>query len=111
MQGKITECWLAETEGIFPLIKRALLVIKRAWLHDADWLSTPALNWLLTSNRVWIINLTYKAQISTKCSSALNTDYIKYGSNNKFEKFEISLKKEFQKRIASEFDLNTVISS
>ena len=27
-------------------------------------------------------NYTYKAQISsTKCSSALNTDYIKYGSN------------------------------
>ena len=29
-----------------------------------------------------IINYTYKAQISTKCSSALNTHYIKYGSNN-----------------------------
>ena len=27
-------------------------------------------------------NYTYKAQISTKCSSALNTDYIKYCSNN-----------------------------
>ena len=27
-------------------------------------------------------NYTYKAQISIKCSSALNTDYIKYGSNN-----------------------------
>ena len=27
-------------------------------------------------------NYTYKAEISTKCSSALNTDYIQYGSNN-----------------------------
>ena len=27
-------------------------------------------------------NYTYKAQISIKCSSALNTDYIKYISNN-----------------------------
>ena len=53
MQGKITECWLAETEGIFFLIKRALLVIKRAWLLDADWLSTPALNWFPTSNGFW----------------------------------------------------------
>ena len=53
MQGKITECWLAGTEGIFFLIKRALLVIKRAWLLDADWPSTPALNWFPASNGVW----------------------------------------------------------
>ena len=46
MQGKITECWLAETEGIF-------FLIKRAWLLDADWLSTPALNWFPASNGVW----------------------------------------------------------
>ena len=38
MWGKIIEYWLAETEGIFFLITRALLVIKRAWLRDADWL-------------------------------------------------------------------------
>ena len=68
IRAKITECWLAETEGIFFLITRALLVIKRAWLLDADWLSTPALSWLPASNG-------------------------------------------FQKRIASEFDLYTVISS
>ena len=30
--------------GHFSLIKRALLVVKRAWLLDADWLSMPALN-------------------------------------------------------------------
>ena len=39
--------------GHFFLIKRALLVIKRAWLIDADWLSTPALNWFPASNGVW----------------------------------------------------------
>ena len=37
MRGKITECRLAGTEGIFFLITRALLIIKRAWLLDADW--------------------------------------------------------------------------
>ena len=42
IQGKITESWLAETKGIFFLIMRALLVIKRAWLLNADWLSMPA---------------------------------------------------------------------
>ena len=52
------------------------LVIKRAWLLDVDWLSTPALSWFPASNR-------------------LQTDF----------------KNEFQKRIASEFDINTVISS
>ena len=36
----------------FFLIKRAL-VIKRAWLLDADWLSTPALNWFPASNGFW----------------------------------------------------------
>ena len=39
--------------GHFSLIKRALLVIKRAWLLDADWLSTSALNWFPASNGVW----------------------------------------------------------
>ena len=39
--------------GHFSLIKRALSVIKRAWLLDADWLSTPALNWFPASNGVW----------------------------------------------------------
>ena len=39
--------------GHFSLIKRALLVVKRAWLLDADWLSMPALNWFPTSNGVW----------------------------------------------------------
>ena len=29
----------------------ALLVIKKAWLLDADWLSIPALHWFPTSNR------------------------------------------------------------
>ena len=28
-------------------------LIKRAWLLDADWLSTPALNWFPASNGVW----------------------------------------------------------
>ena len=45
MQGKITQCWLAETGHFF--------LIKRAWLLDADWLSTPALNWFPASNGVW----------------------------------------------------------
>ena len=49
MRGKITKRWLAEKEGIFFLITRALLVIKRAWLLDADWLSVPALNWFPAS--------------------------------------------------------------
>ena len=31
-------------------------------------------------NVIIILNYTYKAQISTKCSSTLNTDYIKHGS-------------------------------
>ena len=39
--------------GHFSLIKRALLVIKRAWLLDADWLSTLALNWFPSLNWVW----------------------------------------------------------
>ena len=39
--------------GHFFLIKRALLVIKRAWLLDADWLNMPALNWFPASNRFW----------------------------------------------------------
>ena len=39
--------------GHFFLIKRALLVIRRAWLLDADWLSTPALNWFPASNGFW----------------------------------------------------------
>ena len=37
--------------GHFFLITRALLVIKRAWLPDADWLSAPALSWFSASNR------------------------------------------------------------
>ena len=53
MRGKITERWLAEKEGIFFLITRALLVIKRAWLLDVDWLSTPALSWFPASNGFW----------------------------------------------------------
>ena len=40
--------WLRQRA--FFLIKRALLVIKRASLLDADWLSTPALNWFPASN-------------------------------------------------------------
>ena len=36
--------------GHFFLITRVLLVIKRAWLLDADWLSTPALSWFPASN-------------------------------------------------------------
>ena len=32
----ITECWLAEMEGIFLLITKVFLVINRAWLLDAD---------------------------------------------------------------------------
>ena len=39
--------------GHFSLIKRSLLVIKRALLLDADWLSTPTLNWFPASNRFW----------------------------------------------------------
>ena len=39
--------------GHFFLITRALLVVKRAWLLDADWLSTPALSWFPASNGFW----------------------------------------------------------
>ena len=53
MRIKITERWLAEKEGIFFLITRALLVIKRAWLLAADWLSTTALSWFPASNGFW----------------------------------------------------------
>ena len=36
---KISECWLAETEGI--------LATKKAWLRDAgDWLSARRLQWV-----------------------------------------------------------------
>ena len=45
--------WICAVCDTVPLIKRALLVIKRAWLLDADWLSTPALNWFPTSNVFW----------------------------------------------------------
>ena len=34
------------------LITRALLVIRRAWLLDTDWLSTPALSWFPASNGI-----------------------------------------------------------
>ena len=44
---------IAWDRGHFSLIKRALLVIKRAWLLDADWQSTPALNWFPASSGVW----------------------------------------------------------
>ena len=40
--------------GYFLLITRALLVIKRAWWLDADWLYAPALSWFPASNRFWI---------------------------------------------------------
>ena len=42
---------IAWDRGHFFLIKRALLVIKRAWLLDADWLSTAALNWFSAVSR------------------------------------------------------------
>ena len=37
----------------FCLILRARLVIKRAWLLDADWLSAPTLSWFPASNGFW----------------------------------------------------------
>ena len=37
--------------GHFSKTMRALLVIKRAWSLDADWLSMPALSWFPASNR------------------------------------------------------------
>ena len=51
MRRRITECWFPETEGIF-LITRTVLVFKRAWLLDADWLSTPTLSWFPASKRL-----------------------------------------------------------
>ena len=36
IQGKITECVLAGTKGIFSVITRTIVVIKRARLVDAD---------------------------------------------------------------------------
>jgi len=64
--GKITECWLAEREGIFFFIT-GLLVIKRAWLLDADWLSTHALSWFPTSNGFWKeISETYRFWVWSK---------------------------------------------
>ena len=56
MRGKLTECWLAETKGIFFLIKeitRALLLIKRARLLGADWLNTSASSRFPASNGFW----------------------------------------------------------
>ena len=51
----------AEREGIF-LISRAVLAIERAWLLDADWLSTLALSWFCASNRFWkLISETYRS--------------------------------------------------
>ena len=46
--------------GHFFLMTRALLVIKRAWLLDADWLSTPALSWFPASNGFWKISETHR---------------------------------------------------
>ena len=43
IRGKITKCCLAETEGIFFLITRVVLVIKRARLVDPDWLTVSYL--------------------------------------------------------------------
>ena len=49
------------------LITRALLVIKRAWLLDADWLSTPALSWFPASNGLWKgISETHRFWVSSK---------------------------------------------
>ena len=44
--------WLRKGAFFF-LITRALLVIKSAWLLDADWLSTAALSWFPASNGFW----------------------------------------------------------
>ena len=43
--------WLRQ--GIFFLITRTVLEIKRAWILDADWLRTPALSWFPASNGFW----------------------------------------------------------
>ena len=40
-------------KGHFFLITRALLVIKRAWFLDADWLNTPTLSWFPSLNGLW----------------------------------------------------------
>ena len=50
--------WLRQRT--FFLITRALLVIKRAWLLDADWLSTPALSWFPASNGFLKISETHR---------------------------------------------------
>ena len=44
--------WLRQ-RAFFLLITRALLVIKRAWLLDADWLNMPALSRFPASSRFW----------------------------------------------------------
>ena len=46
--------------GHFFLITRAILEIKRAWLLDADWPSTPALSWFPASNGFWKISETQR---------------------------------------------------
>ena len=55
--------WLRQRA--FFLITRAVLVIKRAWLLDADWLSTPALSWFPTSNVFWKGNLRNAVDLNT----------------------------------------------
>ena len=67
--------------GHFFLIKRALLVIRRAWLLDADWLSTPALNKFPASNGVWkrsfrnasLLSLIFNTVISSLMWKKINT--------------------------------------
>ena len=53
VRGKITGPCLAEKEVIFFLITRALLVIKKVWSLDADWLSVSALSWFPALNGFW----------------------------------------------------------
>ena len=64
--------------GHFSLIKRALLVIKRAWLLDADWLSTPALNWFPASNGVWKKNFRNASLLSLILTRSFHLDVKEY---------------------------------
>ena len=73
MRGKITEYWLAETEGTFFLDQGGTFGNQEGMI---TWC------WLAENACIKLVS-----------------------------RFKRSLKKEFQKRIASEFDLNTVISS
>ena len=63
--------WLRQRAFFF--ITRAIMVIKRAWLLDADWLSTPAISWIPDSNGFWKeVSETHRCWLWSKCGYSIH---------------------------------------